>query len=333
MTTTCGNNRLHSLLLGMALLLLQCARNVCHAQEVCGINICAAGTPCCNPSCGICGEYCTQQFCGPMYSCFSSLSTVDVLNQGQTSMAELQVGDRVLTSTGKYKSVYAFGHHDTTTPTTFLKIKTSLSDESLAGNATTSNDLEISPRHYVYASKRDRIRATIESSASLGYRPFAAEEIRVGDLLETPNGKGARVVHIEPVQRRGMFAPFSTDGTVVVDGIIASSYVSLGELGINLPFVEATSISHLALAPFRLLCTKVSSSACEYYNDDGIPHALSLLLKFFRGILNTGSQWLYGLAALSYLGLATLAWLAECLLSFTGLLVVPLALVAVSGAS
>ena len=31
----------------------------------CGQTTCPEGEPCCNPSCGICGEVCTQQFCGP----------------------------------------------------------------------------------------------------------------------------------------------------------------------------------------------------------------------------------------------------------------------------
>ncbi len=30
----------------------------------CGQTTCPEGVPCCNPSCGICGEICTQEFCG-----------------------------------------------------------------------------------------------------------------------------------------------------------------------------------------------------------------------------------------------------------------------------
>ncbi len=30
----------------------------------CGQTTCPEGVPCCNPSCGICGESCTQEFCG-----------------------------------------------------------------------------------------------------------------------------------------------------------------------------------------------------------------------------------------------------------------------------
>lgn len=183
--------------------------------------------------------------------CFSGVSSVQVQNKRGSvelkAIADVRVGDRVLTNKGDYESVYAFAHYSPNIRAEFLQIYTSDS----------KTPLEISKEHLVY----------LQGQA----HPVRADAIRVGNNLLPSK----RVVKVQVVERLGVFAPLTKSGTIVVDGIKASAYADIGGgrnaqghptiIGLNSYF-----FIHMGLSPFRLYCG-VSELFCMSYNDDGMP--------------------------------------------------------------
>ena len=115
--------------------------------------------------------------------------------------------------------------------------------------------------------------------------PVRADSIQTGDVLQG----ASEVVKITKVTRNGVYTPLTASGKIVVDGVQASSYISMQEAGtefiqcqgVNLPMSQQDFV-HTVLSPFRLLCQGVSSSLCESANEDGIPHYVDYGMKFIQ---------------------------------------------------
>jgi hypothetical protein len=203
--------------------------------------------------------------------CFSEKSTVQVEGKGKVAMKDLNVGDRVLTARDDgdeeelYQPVYAFAHRHPTKSADFLQFRV-----KHHGGA----PLEISGQHMVYLSGKEN--------------PVRADTIQVGDALQTTEDDGGNgtVTRIRTVPRVGVYAPLTPKGTIVVDGFVASTYLSLQndkgeniiELKEGIHVVTHQQYFHMALAPFRLWCMGISSNMCTNYDQDGMPHYISFLL-------------------------------------------------------
>jgi hypothetical protein len=213
--------------------------------------ICSSDSDCCES--GIkCQGFLTKT-CGGC-TCFSPLSKVVVEGKGEATLTELAVGDRVLTRTSAsgpldtalaYQTVYDFGDWSRTKATTFLQIYTS----------SKGAPLEITPDHLIFLQDKEF--------------PVAAAEVKVGDLLVGPEHFSPKVLQIKTVVREGFYAPFTSGSTILVDGILASCYTSQSKEqkshltigGRNL--LSWHMISHMWLAPKRLLCLGVSIKLCQ----------------------------------------------------------------------
>merc|ERR1712076_216758 len=57
--------------------------------------------------------------------------------------------------------------------------------------------------------------------------PMPASSVKVGDLMQMANGSSSTVTKISSVTREGIWNPITTDGTIVVDGIVTSTYNSV----------------------------------------------------------------------------------------------------------
>lgn len=134
-------------------------------------------------------------------NCFSPEATVRSKAKGVIAMKDLQVGDEILASGGKYETVYSIPHADSSRPQVFLQIKSDVADNVA---------IELSDDHliYVYGKKH----------------PFPASEIKVGDYLVDSNGSATKVTMISKVLRKGIYAPLTPSGTMIVDGVQVSSY-------------------------------------------------------------------------------------------------------------
>lgn len=194
--------------------------------------------------------------------CFSSMATAVVESKGKTPLKDVQVGDKVLTGSGDFKTVYTVDHRELDEEEQFLQIYSSDME----------TPLELTQSHMVFVTGKKN--------------PIPASKIEVGDALQTVAGSST-VTKISSVTRNGFWNIITTDGTVVVDGITASTYsITFGEEHITIGGFKIMShhdFVHLAMAPYRSLCLGVSLTFCENkdgyngYNKIGAP-----LLKFGR---------------------------------------------------
>jgi hypothetical protein len=187
--------------------------------------------------------------------CFSGSTTVEVKGKGTVAMADLFLGDEVLTSSGMYDTVYSFGHRHETTEAEFLQFLPS--------------NLEISKNHMI----------------KVGEHYIPASAVQAGDALETAAGEMVIVESIERVTRKGVYAPFTTSGTIVVNNIKVSSYVAFQDsehvmLGTWAVPLSYQWIAHMSQAPHRVWVRMLGVNE-ETYTIEGmstwidVPHRLA----------------------------------------------------------
>lgn len=129
--------------------------------------------------------------------CFSSDATVQIQSRGEIAMKDLEIGDKVLVSNGKYESVYGFGHHTRLASQTFLKIEA-------AGGCQSA--LEMTDNHLVYVEKNERVFS------------IPAGSISVDDLVVAGDSKTCPVKRISKTEKTGAFMPLTKSGNIVVNG-------------------------------------------------------------------------------------------------------------------
>ena len=108
--------------------------------------------------------------------------------------------------------------------------------------------------------------------------PIRADQVEKGDSLLygslTKGIENATVTKIDTVIRDHAYQPLTPSGKMVVNGIAASSYVSIHDdaaksiIDIVTVGLSEQTIFHWWLAPYRMVCMGVSSSFCE--NKGGI---------------------------------------------------------------
>lgn len=91
-------------------------------------------------------------------------------------------------------------------------------------------------------------------AAADGWRESFAINIKVGDVLLT-RGQGSvmrpsRVVNTRMVSKRGVYAPLTRTGTIIVDDALASCYA----------LVRSHALAHAAMAPLRWMAGWSGSS-------------------------------------------------------------------------
>jgi len=211
----------------------------------------------------LCPGPCWEQPC----DCFSPQSTVELEGGEVKTMRDLKIGDKVLVGPNKYQEIYSFGHKlsesDATGKTEYRKI-------SVVGQGhapTSSSVLEVSPDHLIYRHGEDT--------------PVPASVLEETDLLVGKNGEALHIRKIETVYQGGLYHPYTADGTIVVGGILASTYVSFNKGSSNLVLagvdtgISWRSIEHAFMKPLAFYCTALSSDGChaETYTSYGYNYA------------------------------------------------------------
>jgi len=166
-------------------------------------------------------------------------------------MADLSVGERVLTidsdGTLRYDDVIAFVHRQPQLMTSFDVITT------VAGYR-----LVATGDHLIFTSPDQ------SASFSDGAPPTFVAHLRSGNdsvYVKTPDSKHlavSMVTNVTTVTGRGVFAPLTSTGTIVVDGVAASCYA----------LVSSHRLAHFVMTPLRL-----SARTCSLWNcyDDTLP--------------------------------------------------------------
>jgi hypothetical protein len=179
-------------------------------------------------------------------NCFSNANTVEVQGTGHVMMDSLKIGDYVRAGMDKFSRVYSFLHLDRDVEAEYLQFHAK-------GLKT---PLELSPEHMVF------VKGT----------PVRASQVKVGDMLGNN-----MVAEVKSVKRRGVYAPVTESGDIVVSGILASSYAAVRSYT---PINQHTE-AHAFFAVRRLVCA-FNFGICENetYTKDGFPDWLSSTVYF-----------------------------------------------------
>ena len=135
-------------------------------------------------------------------SCFPGDAQVYLDNHEVVAMHTLKVGQHVLDNGHKSSSVFMFSHRDPHVVASFVRVKYWNAHDNV------TNTLTASHGHYVWTN--------------LGLRTMI--ELEVGDSLLDAHGTLLGITAIAQVTSKGLYNPHTLSGTLVVDGILVSSY-------------------------------------------------------------------------------------------------------------
>jgi Hint module len=126
---------------------------------------------------------------------------------------------------------------------------------SFMNQATMTHVIELSAEHLIFVGSSKH--------------PIRAADIRVGDELSGGN----IVATIEYVKRRGVYAPLTQSGDMMISGIYASNYVQVfNGFSSKILFWNQHDWGHIIFAPQRWFCTCFLESCKKemYFNGYGL---------------------------------------------------------------
>jgi hypothetical protein len=135
------------------------------------------------------------------FGCFPADATVEVLGKGFIAIEHVMPGDMVRSANG-FSKVYGHSESILDRNMHYVRIKTE-----------SSETIELSGNHIIFMGKEQK--------------PIYSIDIKKGDLL-TPskNNELSKVTEISLATKRGLVHPLTDDGTIVVNGIVASVHSS-----------------------------------------------------------------------------------------------------------
>jgi len=195
--------------------------------------------------------------------CFSSLMKVREESKGIIPIYQVQVGDKVRVDTkGTYDYVTSWSHYQPDKNAIFLQVT--------AGKEAM---IELSSDHMIFVNNN--------------HRAIPASQLKLGDTLLSGGKKVNAVTKIQSVMRKGQFAPLTKTGTILVNDVYSSVYVSLTNSEF-LEIIPGLSISMQWVAhTFTTLLQKCASSEEQYNKETGLANWIETPLKFSTWILNS----------------------------------------------
>eukprot|EP00172_Hildenbrandia_rubra_P000661 Plantae.Rhodophyta-Hildenbrandia_rubra.ctg13595.p1 GENE.Plantae.Rhodophyta-Hildenbrandia_rubra.ctg13595~~Plantae.Rhodophyta-Hildenbrandia_rubra.ctg13595.p1 ORF type:complete len:506 (+),score=43.51 Plantae.Rhodophyta-Hildenbrandia_rubra.ctg13595:1377-2894(+) len=130
-------------------------------------------------------------------ACFPGSTIIQLKNGDDKAMSQLRVGDEVKVGYNEYSEVVMFTHRLQNPAFNFVQLETE-----------NARRLSLSAGHYLYVDGRLQTASSVE----------------LGQSLEIDNGEVERVVSKKVTTEMGLYHPQTLSGTIVVNGIIASTY-------------------------------------------------------------------------------------------------------------
>ncbi|XP_019747112.1 indian hedgehog B protein [Hippocampus comes] len=209
--------------------------------------------------------------------CFPGDALVTVENGLQKFIRDLRPGEPVLTLSGAelvYSQVLTFLDRDPATHKLFYTLKTK-----------NGARLSLTAAHLLFVSQGNCSEGAPPTPGSL--RTVYACDARPGHcalVAGGPSGTLSRITRVTVTERRGAFAPLTAQGTLVVDGVVASCYA----------VVEGHSLAHWAFLPLRLMHSWTGTSG---YRGDGVHWYADLLHWLGVMLLDSGHLHPLGVTA------------------------------------
>lgn len=209
--------------------------------------------------------------------CFPGDALVTVENGHQKFIRDLRPGEPVLTLSGAelvYSQVLTFLDRDPATHKLFYTLKTK-----------NGARLSLTAAHLLFVSQGNCSEGASPTPGSL--RTVYACDARPGHCVLVaggPSGTLSRITRVTVTERRGAFAPLTAQGTLVVDGVVASCYA----------VVEGHSLAHWAFLPLRLMHSWTGTSG---YRGEGVHWYADLLHWLGVMLLDSGHLHPLGVTA------------------------------------
>lgn len=210
------------------------------------------------------------------FGCFPASASVYAKGRGPVRVADLQAGDNLLCGDAATGSLFFSPYLG------YLHVEAEEQAEYLAVRTTSSPSaaLRVSPEHLVFASRGAAGRRAPAGTA------VPARELRAGDWLSRMSCDGdlyqVQVAEVSEVVERGVYAPLTRSGTVVVDNVLCSCYVDAFPQtmpGWLRRVATSHEASHGALLPLRTACRLgLGLGALEPHAREGIhPYCCALM--------------------------------------------------------
>ena len=159
-------------------------------------------------------------------------ATVELEDGTIKHMSELVIGDRVLVEGGIYSPVFMFTHKLGDIQHEFVELDTE------------HTSIRLTDGHYL---RVNGVQA-------------AAGVVREGDRLTLKDGREVEVIAVRRVILAGLYNPQTTQGSIVVDGVVASCYTRAVQSG----------AAHALLAPLRAAFDRVGLVCRAFENGGGV---------------------------------------------------------------
>lgn len=175
--------------------------------------------------------------------CFTGDSTVQIATGETRLLSQLRIGDQILAMDNdgqlRFSEVYMFLDRDDQIRREFVRIETE-----------NGQTITVTPSHLIYTwrttnallASNTLITTTTSDTADFRF----ADLVRIGDfVLVNVNStlEPRRVTKLTREIHRGVYAPLTYDGTIIVNSIAASCYA----------LIEKHSLAHTAFMPMRSL--------------------------------------------------------------------------------
>ncbi|KAL7731239.1 hypothetical protein ACLKA6_014426 [Drosophila palustris] len=166
-----------------------------------------------------------------VHGCFTPESTALLENGEKKKLSEVAIGDRVLSMNENGQAVYSevilFMDRNLEQMQTFVQLHT---DNGAV--------LTVTPAHLitVWQPEQQKLKYVFADRV---------EELNYVLVMHQGELRPQRVLRVSSVQRRGVVAPLTREGTIVVNSVAASCYA----------VISSQSLAHWGLAPMRLWYT------------------------------------------------------------------------------
>ncbi|XP_035458215.1 desert hedgehog protein B [Spodoptera frugiperda] len=203
----------------------------------------------------------TESSVGTGAGCFPEGAMV-YTEKGPRDITTIRIGDKVLSASDDGKMIYS-------EVLTFIDRDPNATRQFIEVTAENGVTITTTPSHLLLLAAAD------------GWRESFAANVEIGDVLLTRGPadvmRPSRVVKTRMLSKRGVYAPLTRTGTIIVDDALASCYA----------LVRSHSLAHAAMAPLRWMARWSGSSELPR----GVHWYASALYSFGDFVLPTSYRY------------------------------------------